>query len=543
MGQAKSAQTQPSPWWKGAVVYQIYPRSFLDTTGSGVGDLNGICAKLDYIATLGVDAVWLSPFFKSPMADYGYDVSDYLDVDPIFGRLEDFDRLIHEAHQRGLKIIIDQVYSHTSIEHLWFKESRQDRTNPRADWYVWADARHDGSPPNNWQSVFGGPAWEWDGRRKQFYLHNFLKEQPDLNLHNPVVQDALLMVTRFWMERGVDGLRLDAINFALHDEGLRDNPPSHRPLDQITRSFDMQHQTHNQSHPGVPAFLERVRALLDEYDGRFTVAEVGGMDPIHDMKAYTHGETRLNTAYSFDFLDDNPMVPDKVKATVGKWSGDPEEGWPSWAFSNHDAPRCVTRWAEPELRSKAARLYMMLLLALRGNAFVYQGEELGLPQGHVPFERLLDPEAIANWPNTQGRDGARTPMPWIHNAANAGFSHVEPWLPVDPVHADLAVDVQEADHGAVLHFSRHLIHLRRRTEVLRRGDCTFIDAPDGVLAFKRKLGKSEAICVFNMTRTPVEFYPREAEGFYLIADRKNALTEGKPPHWLDAYDGWWALNE
>ncbi len=259
---AASATDAAQPWWRGAAIYQIYPRSFADSNGDGIGDLPGITQKLDYVASLGVDAIWLSPFFTSPMRDFGYDVADYCDVDPVFGTLADFDMLVERAHALGLKLIIDQVYSHSSDQHRWFRESRSSQTNPKADWYVWADAKADGSPPNNWQSVFGGPAWTWDARRGQYYLHNFLSEQPDLNLHNPAVQDALLDVARFWLDRGVDGFRIDAINFAMHDPQLRDNPPAPEG-DKRTRSFDYQQHIYNQSHPDIVKFIERLRGVTD----------------------------------------------------------------------------------------------------------------------------------------------------------------------------------------------------------------------------------------------------------------------------------------
>ena len=282
------------PWWHGAVIYQIYPRSFRDSNGDGIGDLPGITASLDYVASLGVDAVWLSPFFTSPMKDFGYDIADYCDVDPIFGTLQDFDRLLEAAHRHGLKVIIDQVYSHTSDQHSWFLQSRADRTNARADWYVWADPKVDGSPPTNWQSVFGGSAWTWNARRGQYYMHNFLSEQPDLNVHNPEVQDALLECARFWFERGVDGFRLDAVNFALHDVLLRDNPPALTRQRPRTRPVDFQQSLYNKSHPDLPRFIERIRKVADEYGGRFTVAEVGGEGSEAEMQRLTCGQRALS---------------------------------------------------------------------------------------------------------------------------------------------------------------------------------------------------------------------------------------------------------
>ena len=483
-------------WWRGAVIYQVYPRSFADANGDGIGDLAGITDHLGHIAALGVDAVWLSPFFTSPMKDFGYDVADYCDVDPVFGDLADFDRLIARAHALGLKIITDLVLAHTSDQHVWFTESRQSRTADRADWYVWADAGPDGAPPNNWQSVFAGPAWTWDARRGQYYMHNFLPEQPQLNLHNGQVQDALLDVARFWLDRGVDGFRFDAINFAMHDPQLTDNPPA--PPGRRTRPFDYQAHVHNQSQPQIPAFLARVRGLMDLYPGRFSVAEVVGEAAEPEMQAFTADDRHLNSAYGFAYLYADALTPDLVRGANAAWDGAHGQGWPSWAFSNHDAPRAVSRWSEGRDPDRFARMAMLLLMALRGNVFVYQGEELGLPQANVPFDRLVDPEAIANWPRTLGRDGARTPMPWRAAAPHAGFSTIEPWLPVDPRHPPLAVDRQDADPASMLNLTRRLIALRKREPALRLGSLRFLDAPAPVLAFERTRGEDTLTCVFNL---------------------------------------------
>jgi alpha-glucosidase len=492
-----ASRTDAAEWWRGAVVYQVYPRSFADTNGDGVGDLKGVTAHLDHIASLGVDAVWLSPFFTSPMKDFGYDVADYCDVDPIFGTLADFDALIARAHDLNLRIIIDLVFSHTSDQHPWFQASRQNRTNDHADWFVWADAKADGSPPSNWQSVFGGPAWTWDARRGQYFMHNFLPEQPQLNVHNRVVQDALLDAARFWLERGVDGFRFDAINFSMHDPKLTDNPPL-PPGGKRTRPFDFQDKVHNQSQPQIVDFLMRIRALTDSYGGRFSVAEVGGDHAEREMQAFTAGDDRLNSAYGFLYLY-APALRDKmITLATETWDGRQGQGWPSWTFSNHDAPRAISRWAEGRDLKAVAEMAMLLLMCLRGNVFVYYGEELGLPQGEVPFERLVDPEAIANWPQTLGRDGARTPMPWAADAPHAGFSTAEPWLPLDPRHVGLSVDRQEADPHAMLHVTRRLIALRKAHPALVRGDMRMVDAPDGVVAFERVLGTERLLCVFNI---------------------------------------------
>jgi alpha-glucosidase len=486
-------------WWKGAVIYQIYPRSFKDSNGDGVGDILGIIERLDHIASLGVDGIWLSPFFTSPMADFGYDISDFCDVDPVFGTLADFDRLIARAHKLGLKVIIDQIYSHSSDQHAWFEESRQNRTNPKADWYVWADANADGTPPNNWQSVFGMGAWQWDARRGQYYLHNFLVEQPDLNLHNPDVQEAILDITRFWLERGVDGFRLDALNFGMHDPDLKDNPVETIFKRPPTRPFDFQRHVNSMSHPDIPKFLERVRAVIDEFPGRFTVAEVGGPFPMAEMKTFTEGKNRLNSAYAFDFLYAADLSAKLIRETLSEWPGTPDEGWPSWAFSNHDAPRAISRWRGNCEENQYAKLLAALLVSFRGNIFVYQGEELGLPQSDVRFEDLQDPEAITNWPETLGRDGARTPMPWSQDNRCAGFSEEKPWLPVDDRHLSKSVTAQNRNKNSVLNFYRLVLSLRKKSPAIRVGDIEFLNAPSELLLIKRFTETETRLCAFNLT--------------------------------------------
>jgi alpha-glucosidase len=492
------------PWWRGAAIYQIYPRSFADTNGDGIGDLPGVTARLDYVASLGVDAIWLSPFFTSPMRDFGYDVADFCAVDPVFGTLGDFDALVERARALGLKVMIDQVYSHSSDQHQWFRESRSSRDNAKADWYVWADAKPDGSPPNNWQSVFGGPAWTWDARRGQYYFHNFLPDQPDLNLHSLAVQDALLDVARFWLDRGVDGFRIDAINFAMHDPELRDNPPA-PPSGKRTRPFDFQLHIHNQSHPDIVKFLERLRRLTDGYDGRFTLAEVGGDHALGEMQAFTAGATRLNSAYGFDFLYAGELTPELVARAMKDW---PESaGWPTWAFENHDAPRAISRWADDAHCEAFARTKMLLLCALRGSIIIYQGEELGLPQVDVPFDKLQDPEAITNWPHTLSRDGARTPMPWSADGPNLGFSTGTPWLPLGDTHRPLAVDREERDPGSALAFARRCIALRKAFPVLRHGSLELIEAGSQLLVFARSDGRRKLRCTFNLSSSPAPWRP------------------------------------
>ncbi len=506
----RSSSPEPAArheWWRGAVIYQIYPRSFADANGDGIGDLPGITARLDHVASLGVDAIWISPFFTSPMKDFGYDVADYRAVDPIFGTLADFDVLIARAHAVGLKVLIDQVYAHTSDQHEWFAQSRECRDNPSADWYVWADPKPDGTPPNNWQSVFGGPAWTWDARRGQYFMHNFLSSQPQLNVHLPAVQDALIDVARFWLDRGVDGFRIDAINFAMFDPELSDNPAAPPSNRRRSRPSDFQLARNNMSHPDIPKFLERLRALTDRYNARFTVAEVGGDDAAREMKAFTHGDALLNSAYGFNFLYAPQLTPALVRETVDEWPDTPSTGWPSWAFENHDAPRAVSRWCAPDQAAAYARMKMLLLMCLRGNVFLYYGEELGLDQVEIGFDDLRDPEAIANWPLTLSRDGARTPMPWARDEVGAGFTAGKPWLPLGVANRARAVDVQEGDTESLLHLTRRLIAFRRGSEALSTGSMAVIEATDMLLAFERGAPGERLLCVFNMGEAPIEFRP------------------------------------
>jgi alpha-glucosidase len=525
------AELADAPWWKGAVVYQIYPRSFQDSNGDGVGDLPGITSRLAHVASLGVDAIWLSPFFTSPMNDFGYDIADYCNVDPIFGSLDDFDALVARAHSLGLKVIIDQVYAHSSDAHAWFRSSRESRTGPHADWYVWADPRPDGTPPTNWQSVFGGPAWTWDARRRQYYMHNFLSSQPQLNVHNPAVQDALLSAAKFWLDRGVDGFRVDAINFAMHDLELRDNPPA--PPGPRTRPFDYQLKIHNQSHPDIPLFLARLRRLLDSYGVTFTVAEVGGSDPIPEMRAFTADDRHLNSAYSFAFLYAERLTPELVARALADWGDEPGLGWPSWALTNHDSPRGLSRWAAPANRQTFARMTMLLLMSLRGNPFLYYGEELGMTQVDIPFEELRDPEAISNWPLTLSRDGARTPMAWTSDAPALGFTTGTPWLRTGPDHAALAVDRQEQDPESLLNLTRRLIALRKAEPVLRLGRLEAIEANGDLLMFERLLGNRRIRLAFNFGETPL---PISLEG-KVLARVNNASLKTLPAFAAIAVEG------
>jgi len=515
------------PWWKGAAIYQIYPRSFMDSNGDGIGDLPGITSRLDHVAKLGVDAIWVSPFFTSPMKDFGYDVADYRDVDPIFGTLADFDAMVERAHALDLKVLIDQVYSHSSDEHPWFVESRSDRTNPKADWFVWADPKPDGSPPSNWQSVFGGPAWTWDARRRQYYLHNFLNSQPQMNLHNPAVQDAVLDVMRFWLDRGVDGFRIDALNFAMHDPALRDNPPAPENGKARTRPFDFQLRVNNQSHPDIPGFIARIRALTDEYESVFTVAEVGGDDADAEMKAFTHGETHLNSAYGFDFLYADALTPELVCEALSHWPDEPELGWPSWAFENHDAPRALSRWCEPHQREAFARVKMLLLACLRGNVILYQGEELGLTQVEIPFDQLHDPEAIANWPLTLSRDGARTPMPW-EICGCGGFGSETPWLPLGEENRPLAVEAQDGDERSLLNHTRAMLALRSAHPALRHGEVSACEVRGATLMLERRVEGETVRAFVNLADVETPLDP-SGSGGVILATVNGATPDNLPP--------------
>jgi len=491
-------------WWRGCVIYQVYPRSYNDTTGDGSGDLKGITQRLGHIASLGADAVWLSPFFKSPMADMGYDVSDYRDVDPMFGNLEDFDALVAEAHRQGLKVLIDQVLSHTSDKHAWFVESRADRTNPKADWYVWADARPDGTAPNNWLSVFGGSSWEWDSVRRQYYLHNFLASQPDLNFHNPEVQDALLDAVRFWLDRGVDGVRLDTVNYYFHDRWLRNNPPvTEAAAGTITETNPYLYQSHlfDKTQPENLDFLKRFRAVLDSYPGRASVGEVGDETrSLQTVAAYTNGSERLNMCYTFDMLGQQ-FSPEFVRERVDAYERDVAVGWVCWAFSNHDVVRHVSRWVRlGEDFDLVARFAITVLACLRGSLCLYQGEELGLTEAEIAFEDLRDPYGIRFWPGFKGRDGCRTPMVWEVEKPNAGFSTGTPWLPVPREHLGRAADVQWGEAGSVLSRYRAVLALRKRHPALSRGSIKFIEASNDILAFFRESNAEKLLCLFNFSQ-------------------------------------------
>ena len=498
---AAAATDVTDAWWRGAVIYQVYPRSYQDSNGDGIGDLNGIVKRLPYIASLGVDAVWISPFFQSPMKDFGYDVSDYRAIHPMFGDLDAFDKLLATARELGLKVMIDLVLSHTSDQHPWFKESCQDRDNPKADWYVWAPPKPDGTPPNNWLSVFGGPAWQWHGKRQQYYLHNFLVAQPDLNFHNREVQDAVLDVARFWLERGVDGFRLDTVNFYFHDHKLRDNPPlelarRNEGIAPQVNPYNYQDHLYSKNRPENLDFLARFRAVLDEYGATTSLGEVGDAQRgIELMGQYTAGDTRAHMCYSFELLGAQPASAAWVRDAFARLDKQAPNAWACWAYSNHDVARHVSRWG---LNAAAIRAYIVLLMALRGSACVYQGEELGLEEAEVPFESLQDPYGIEFWPAYKGRDGCRTPMVWENDGRFGGFSAAAPWLPVAAAHLPKAVAAQEADAGALLHHYRAAIQLRKQHPALALGAMTDIKADGDVLTFER-VADERLFCAFNLS--------------------------------------------
>lgn len=491
-------------WWRGAIIYQIFLRSFQDSNDDGIGDLKGIVKRLPYLASLGVNAIWISPFFTSPMKDMGYDVSDYCDIDPIFGTIDDFDNLLNGAHALGLKVMIDLALGHTSDKHPWFIESRQSLENSKSDWYVWGESKPDGTPPNNWLSVFGGSAWQWDSRRLQYYLHNFLNSQPDLNLHNPAVQDALLNVVRFWLDRGVDGFRLDTINFYFHDKQLRDNPalPADRRNDIIApkvNPYNHQEHLYSKNQPENLAFLTRFRELLDTYDARTSLGEVGDAQcGLEILGQYTAGNNRVHMCYVFELLQEQRPTPGYIRQIFSKVTNVAADGWICWLFSNHDVARHASRW---NLTDKAVRLYASLLMCLRGSVCIYQGEELGLHEADVPFENLQDPYGIEFWPEYKGRDGCRTPMVWEKSSTNAGFSNGTPWLPVSSKQSQRAVSVQEKDDDSILQHYRRAMAIRRQHPALAKGNIQIFESDDNVLCITRHYNEETICCLFNISDT------------------------------------------
>ncbi len=496
--------TQPdpsiqAPWWRGATVYQIYPRSFADGNGDGHGDLKGILNRLDYVAELGVDAVWLSPIYPSPNRDWGYDVSDYTGIHPDFGTMADFDLLLRETHDRGLRLILDHVLSHTSDEHAWFADSVA--SGDKRDWYVWAEPRLDGTVPNNWLSVFGGPAWSYHPARRQYYFHKFYRQQPKLNLYEPACRRAVLDVLRFWFDRGVDGYRLDVANSFLHDAELRDNPAV--PMDERS-DFHWGHAPRLQRHTR-DANLERnievlteIRELTDGYQDRWVFGEFSeepGLLPL-----FADPERGLHSGYTFDFLESNRFDAALMTEFYGRHGGD--RVWPCVTFSNHDVPRVATRLsgasAGESVDDRIARYGLALLLALRGTVLLYQGEELGLEEGDIPHrEQIRDPIGDLYYPYFKGRDGCRTPMPWEPDGTHLGFSEGEPWLPVAPAHKRKAAHAQTGDPGSIRAAAKAMIAARKDSAALRHGTLRLLDAPGLLVAFERVAAGERLAAVFH----------------------------------------------
>lgn len=491
---------EPLEWWKTGVVYQVYPRSFQDTTGNGIGDLNGITERLGYLAdTLGVDAIWISPFYPSPMADFGYDVSDYTNVHPMFGTLDDFDRLVAEAHHRGLRVIIDWVPNHTSDQHPWFIESRSSLRNSKRDWYVWRDSNPDGSLPNNWQSEFGGPAWTYDDRTGQWYLHSFLAEQPDLNWRNPEVTAAMFDTVRFWLDRDVDGFRIDVAHYVMKDPALTDNPTAADP-DGMAHfkpmgPFNAWEHVHDRGHPDVHLVYRDLRTILDEYGDRFSIGEIHIFD-WDEWAAYYGNDDELHMPFNFSLIWagwNAAIIRNRIESLE---AAVPPHGWPNYVLGNHDEQRLATRYGPENARAAA-----VLLLTLRGQPTLYYGDELALREANVPPENQQDPWGI-RVPG-MSRDGCRTPMPWTPGAGH-GFTEpdVEPWLAFGEDAETRNVERQLGDAGSTLNLIRQLLALRRRRSSLHRGTIAFLDeVPNDVLAFVRQAEGEQTMVLINFADT------------------------------------------
>ncbi len=480
-------------WWQRGIVYQVYPRSFQDSNGDGIGDLKGIVSRLDYFQWLGVDAIWISPIYPSPMADFGYDVADYCDVDPIFGSLADFDVLIHEAHGRGLRVILDFVPNHTSDRHPWFVESRASRNNPKRDWYIWHDAAPGGGPPNNWMSNFGGSAWEWDPATQQYYYHGFLKQQPDLNWRNPDVRQAMYNVLRFWLRRGIDGFRVDVIWHLIKDDQFRDNPvnPGYRPEDPEIRQFL---QIYSADRPEVHALIAEMRDVIDEFDDRLLIGEI--YLPVERLVTY-YGEGLKGAHLPFNFqLIGAPWNAQSIFRLIAEYERAlPHGGWPNWVLSNHDQKRIASR-----IGIQQARIAAMLLLTLRGTPTLYYGDEIGLEGVTIPPEDVQDP-----WERNEpglgvGRDPSRTPMQW-NSSPNAGFTAARPWLPVAENFARYNVENLKADPNAILQLYRRLIELRRNNPCLSVGGYREVGVSKTVLSYGRAGEGMEMFVALNFAHT------------------------------------------
>ncbi|MFA7603602.1 MAG: alpha-amylase family glycosyl hydrolase [Novosphingobium sp.] len=483
------------PWWESGVIYQIYPRSFQDSNGDGVGDIAGIRQRLDYLAHLGVDAIWLSPIFPSPMADFGYDVADYCNVAEIFGDIAQFDALLAEAHDRGLKLLLDFVPNHSSTGHPWFVESRSSRDNPRRDWYIWRNGAPDGGPPNNWISDMGGPAWEFDARTGQYYLHAFLKEQADLNWRNPQVRAAMLDVLRFWFDRGVDGFRIDVLWHCIKAQGLPDNPPNPAYRPGMGEKL-MVLQQYSANQPEVHEIAHAFRTLADSYGERLLVGEI--CLPVEQLVTYygTAETPGVHLPFNFQLFETAWDAAVLARVIADYEAALPPGGWPNWVLGSHDSPRLAGRIGEAQ-----ARVAAMLLLTLRGTPTLYQGDELGIGRVAIPPDRVRDPQDLRQPGLGLGRDAARTPMPW-NAGPNAGFSAVEPWLPLNEDWRVRNVAVQEEDPGSMLSLYRRLLALRRRHPALSIGNLALVAADEDVLQYTRQAGEERLLVALNLGNRP-----------------------------------------
>ncbi len=483
------------PWWESGVIYQIYPRSFQDSNGDGIGDLEGIRRRLEYVASLGVDAIWLSPIFPSPMVDFGYDVADYCGIEPMFGDLDQFDALLAEAHRLKLKLLLDFVPNHTSDQHPWFLESRSSRDNPRRGWYIWRDPAAAGGPPNNWISDMGGSAWEFDPGTGQYYLHAFLKEQADLDWRNPAVIAAMSDVLRFWFDRGVDGFRIDVLWHCIKAEDLRDNPlnPAFTPNMGEKLKLLQHHSTHQ---PEIHEIAHAFRRLADGYGERLLVGEI--CLPLGQLMAYYGTPDAPGVHLPFNFqLFEAPWDADVLARIIAEYEAAlPPGGWPNWVLGSHDAPRIAGRLGEPQ-----ARVAAMLLLTLRGTPTLYQGDELGIGKVTIPPDRIRDPQDTRQPGLGLGRDGARTPMPW-DDSANAGFSTMEPWLPLNEDWRKRNVAAQESEPDSMLNLYRRLLALRRRHAALSVGDFTMLPSEREVLQYERSEGGERLLIALNLGAEP-----------------------------------------
>lgn len=483
--------TQASLWWQTGIVYQIYPRSFQDSNGDGIGDLPGIISRLDYLQWLGVEAIWLSPIYPSPMADFGYDVANYTDIEPIFGTLADFDRLLDEAHRRNLRVLLDFVPNHSSDEHPWFVESRRSRDNPKRDWYIWRDPAPDGGPPNNWESYFSGPAWTFDQHTGQYYLHLFDPKQPDLNWRNPLVKQAMFDNLRFWLDRGVDGFRVDVIWMLIKDEHLRDNPPN-----PAFQPGDLPHtrqiRRYNEDQPGIHELLQEMRAIFDEYDERVMIGEIY-LPNDRLMQYYGPTLNEVHIPFNFGLVLNRDWTAATVRQIVNDYEAVlPDGATPNWVLGNHDVPRIASKVGQPQ-----ARIAQMLLLTLRGTPTCYYGDEIGMEDGFIPPEYVVDPQALRSGGN--GRDPERTPMQW-DASPNAGFSSAAPWLPVAAGYETRNVAVQRDDPTSMLSLTRRLLQLRRSMPALRDGSYRAVQGDAApVFAYLRVSDEQRVLVVLNFS--------------------------------------------